>query len=62
MLASTMSMSSRMRSTILRTAHPFCASPRLQVVLSSCTTTSSHQKLEEGRTTELRLGRAGFQR
>ena len=51
MLASTTSTSSRTRSAILRTAHPFCASPRFQVVLSSCTTTSSHQKLEVGRTT-----------
>ena len=45
------STSTRTRSAILRTAHPFCASPRFQVVLSSCTTTSSHQKLEVGRTT-----------
>ena len=51
MLASTTSTSSRTRSAILRTAHPFCASPRFQVVLSSWTTTSSHQKLEVGRTT-----------
>ena len=51
MLVSTTSTSSRTRSAILRTAHPFCASPRFQVVLSSCTTTSSHQKLEVGRTT-----------
>ena len=51
MLASTTRTSSRPRSAILRTAHPFCASPRFQVVLSSCTTTSSHQKLEVGRTT-----------
>ena len=29
----------------------YCESPRFQVVLSSCTTTSSHQKLEVGRTT-----------
>ena len=52
MLVSTTSTSSRTRSAILRTAHPFCASPRFQVVVSSCTTTSSHQKLEVGRTTD----------
>ena len=51
MLASTTGTSSRTRSAKLRSAHPFCASPRFQVVLSSCTTTSSHQKLEVGRTT-----------
>ena len=54
MLASTTNASTRTSSAILRTAHPFCATPRFQTVVLSRSTTNSHQNVE--------LDKASFER